>query len=70
VTAQILQLRPRRRTVLDNARAAEQIAAAVAGLNRALLEIAERDRRPRFAMDADLTVYWPTVRPEWQEPRT
>ena len=21
----------------------------------------------RYAMDADLTLYWPTVRPEWEE---
>lgn len=23
----------------------------------------------RFPMDADLTVYWPMVRPEWEEAR-
>jgi len=21
----------------------------------------------RYAMDADLTIHWPTVRPEWEE---
>lgn len=27
----------------------------------------ESDGRPMFAMDADLTVYWPWVRPCWEE---
>lgn len=25
------------------------------------------DARPRFALDADVTVYWPEVRPCWEE---
>ena len=25
------------------------------------------DDRPRFALDADVTVYWPDVRPCWEE---
>lgn len=25
------------------------------------------DARPRFACDADLTVYWPDVRPCWED---
>lgn len=24
------------------------------------------DERPRFALDADVTVYWPAVRPCWE----
>lgn len=23
--------------------------------------------RPRFALDADVTIYWPDVRPCWEE---